>query len=130
MPIDPDAVRAVVRESAAPGEDVDETVAGIEALAEERARRLGREPTPEDGTYFLSMFCWNPLKPDPPKRVQDDLRRIRSELFAPGSDALAGRPLTAAVREDALAWTPEELYDAQQAGVDRFLTLGTGEAPA
>ncbi len=122
MTLDAENPRSMVRQTARAGEDEDEILSGVQALAEERARRLGRPVESEDVEYFLAMFCWNPLKPDPPEQVQADLRSVRKRAFG---SPLADRPregwLHSFVRDEAFTWTTSELYDAQRESVERFL---------
>jgi hypothetical protein len=118
MPIDAEEFRSTVEQEASDDENVDEILAGVQELAEERARRLHREPTRDDVEYFLSMFCWNPLKPDPPEQVRIELKRIRQR-------AIRSRQwvdLRSYVSDEAFTWTREQLYNAQQRDVNLFLT--------
>jgi hypothetical protein len=123
MTMDAENPRSMVRQTARDDEDEDEILAGVQVLAEERARRLGRPVASEDVEYFLAMFCWNPLKPDPPEHVKGDLQFIRQSAFGPPlRDQSREEWLFSFVRDEAFTWTNSELYDAQREGVERFLT--------
>jgi hypothetical protein len=122
MTLDAENPRSMVRQTARADEDADQILTGAQVLAEERASRLGRPVASEDVEYFLAMFCWNPLKPDPPEQVQADLRFIRRSAFGPpDGDQSRERWLFSFVRDEAFTWTNSELYNAQREGVERFL---------
>src|SRR3954468_3422988 len=122
MTLDAENHRSMVRRTARADEDEDQILSGAQVLAEERARRLGRPVLSEDVEYFLAMFCWNPLKPDPPEQVRADLQLIRQLAFGPPDGDQSRDPwLFSFVRDEAFTWTNSELYNAQEGGVERFL---------
>jgi hypothetical protein len=132
MAMDAENFRSMVRQTAQADENEEEILTGVQLLAEERARRLSRPSTSEDVEYFLSMFCWNPLKPDPPETVRAELQFLRQKAFGPPqTDQSRADWLSSFVRGEAFTWTRSELYDAQQDGVKRFLRPPdtTGTAP-
>jgi hypothetical protein len=122
MAMDAENVRALLQQTAQPDEDESAILSGVQLLADERALRLDRQPTSEDVKYFLSMFCWNPLKPDPPESIRAELQVLRKHAFGePQKDQSRRDWLLSFVHDEALTWDASELYDAQQESVERFL---------
>jgi len=122
MSYDRERVAAMVADNLESGEEADDVLAGVEFLARERARRFGRPLTDEDVDYFLKMFCWNPLKPDPPETVQAALVRSRRRAFrGAGRDSAVRDRLLGVVRDDAFTWRSQQLYEAQRRSVQDFL---------
>jgi hypothetical protein len=118
----------LIRERLRRGEDLQDVLAGVEHLAENRARAFGRPVTQDDVNFFLSMWCWNKFKPDPAPAVEADLVRARRSLFAGASrDPRVLDDLTAFVHETSLTWEPDMLYDAQRRSVGEFLELRRSE---
>jgi hypothetical protein len=71
----------LVRPRASSEEELADTIAGSQALAELRAGLLERDTEPADLVYALWLVCWWPFKPASSSRTQQFLAEIVPSLF-------------------------------------------------
>ncbi len=106
-------------------EDVSDVLIGSAYLARRRAQLLHRPVQLEDLEFTLSVFCFWPLKPDPPAQVRADLTEVRRPAFEGASRAPEEKlrqTFDELVPDSTLVLDPAGLHEKQRDSVEAFLS--------